>query len=209
MNIVPILIVIAVAATTAATIRMLIRRREKRPAAACAALAARGAAPAAAPKRPDPASDLRAEPAPLSGCGPEAVPASDTERAEDFKPVILVAEDNPSNYRLVEVLLRRDYRLLHAENGMEAVALFREHRPALILMDISMPEMDGYEALRRVRALDAKVPVIALTAYAFETDRQRMQECGFDCSLTKPLNARELKQTIRRKLGPEASQSGR
>ena len=103
----------------------------------------------------------------------------------------------------MEVLLRNDYALLHAENGVEAIALFREHRPALILMDISMPEMDGYEALRGIRALDATIPVIALTAYAFETDRQQMKACGFNSSLAKPLNARELKQTIRRELGLE------
>ena len=101
----------------------------------------------------------------------------------------------------MEVLLRGDYRLLHAENGKEAIDLFREHLPVLILMDISMPEMDGYEALRGVRAIDPAVPVIALTAYAFEADKQKMRESGFNCSLAKPLSAVELKQTIRRELG--------
>ena len=90
------------------------------------------------------------------------------------RPRLLVAEDNPSNYKLVEVLLRRDYDLLHAWNGKEAVALFSDSRPDLVLMDINMPVMDGYEALRGVREIAPDVPVIALTAYAFETDRQRM-----------------------------------
>ena len=86
------------------------------------------------------------------------------------RPRLLVAEDNPSNYKLVEVLLRRDYDLLHAWNGEEAVALFADCRPDLVLMDINMPVMDGYEALRGVREISPDVPVIALTAYAFETD---------------------------------------
>ena len=105
------------------------------------------------------------------------------------RPRLLVAEDNPSNYKLVEVLLRRDYDLLHAWNGEEAVALFADCRPDLVLMDINMPVMDGYEALRGVREISPDVPVIALTAYAFETDRYN--EC-----LAKPLRADELRTRI-------------
>ena len=109
---------------------------------------------------------------------------------------MLVAEDNPSNYKLVEVLLRRDYDLLHAWNGEEAVALFADCRPDLVLMDINMPVMDGYEALRGVREISPDVPVIALTAYAFETDRQRMFQAGFNECLAKPLRADELRTRI-------------
>lgn len=112
------------------------------------------------------------------------------------RPRILVAEDNPSNYKLVEVLLRRDYELVHAWDGAEAVSLFREKGADLILMDISMPVMDGYGALREVRALRPEVPVIALTAYAFEADRQQMFEAGFDDCLAKPLRADELRSRI-------------
>ena len=108
------------------------------------------------------------------------------------RPRLLVAEDNPSNYKLVEVLLRRDYDLLHAWNGKEAVALFSDSRPDLVLMDINMPVMDGYEALRGVREIAPDVPVIALTAYAFETDRQ----AGFNECLAKPLRADELRTRI-------------
>lgn len=107
-----------------------------------------------------------------------------------------MAEDNPSNYKLVEVLLRRDYDLLHAWNGKEAVALFSDSRPDLVLMDINMPVMDGYEALRGVREIAPDVPVIALTAYAFETDRQRMFQAGFNECLAKPLRADELRTRI-------------
>ena len=110
------------------------------------------------------------------------------------RPRLLVAEDNPSNYKLVEVLLRRDYDLLHAWNGEEAVALFADCRPDLVLMDINMPVMDGYEALRGVREISPDVPVIALTAYAFETDRHRMFQAGFNECLAKPLD--ELRMRI-------------
>lgn len=109
---------------------------------------------------------------------------------------VLVAEDNPSNYKLVEVLLRRDYDLVHAVNGAEAVELFRTQGADLVLMDINMPVMDGYDALRLIRERAPDIPVIALTAYAFETDRQRMFQAGFNECLAKPLRADELRSRI-------------
>lgn len=221
MKIIPILIVIAVAVAVAIAIRIYLRHSKQHsqtthptppsPAPAPeeisaeppASTAATGAAPETE-VAPTEESAVTKEPetvAPVAPAHPRTAPGD--------KPTILVAEDNPSNYKLVEVLLRNDYLLLHAENGIEAIDLFRKHQPALILMDISMPEMDGYEALQGIRALDATVPVIALTAYAFETDKQKMKECGFNSSLAKPLNARELKQTIRHELGLEDSSSNR
>lgn len=122
---------------------------------------------------------------------------------------ILVAEDNPSNYKLVEVLLRRDYDLLHAMNGELAVEMFRENAVDLVLMDISMPVMDGYEALEKIRVLAPSVPVIALTAYAFEADRQRMFQAGFDDCLAKPLRADELRQRIAEFLAEQDSKPQR
>lgn len=109
---------------------------------------------------------------------------------------ILVAEDNASNYKLVEVLLRRNYDLVHAVNGAEAVELFRSAGADLVLMDINMPVMDGYEAFRLIREMSPRVPVIALTAYAFETDRRRMLDAGFDDCLAKPLRAGELRARV-------------
>lgn len=126
-----------------------------------------------------------------------------TEQPTDSRPRILVAEDNPSNYKLVEVLLRRDYTLLHAWDGSEAVDLFRAQGADLVLMDISMPVMDGYEALVRIRETAPAVPVIALTAYAFEADRQRMFDAGFDECLAKPLRADVLRARIAHYLGLE------
>lgn len=119
------------------------------------------------------------------------------------RPRILVAEDNPSNYKLVEVLLRRDYELLHAWDGAEAVEMFRTQGADLVLMDISMPVMDGYRALELIRETAPALPVVALTAYAFEADRQRMFEAGFDDCLAKPLRADVLRGKIARLLGAE------
>lgn len=80
----------------------------------------------------------------------------------DDRPSILVAEDNASNYLLIEILLKHTYRLIHAQNGREAVAFFQSHHPQLILMDIKMPEMNGYEATSEIRKSSADIPIIAV-----------------------------------------------
>lgn len=109
---------------------------------------------------------------------------------------ILVAEDDPNNYRLVEILLKKHYTLLHAWDGREAVALYREHRPDLILMDIKMPEMDGYEATAAIRGLSADVPIIAVTAFAYPEDEKRILASGFNAYLTKPVSRKLLLEKI-------------
>lgn len=114
----------------------------------------------------------------------------------DDRPLVLVAEDNAGNYRLIEVILRHAYRLQHALTGQEAVELFDRERPDMVLMDINMPVMDGYEALRLIRERDLEVPVIALTAYAFDSDLQKMLECGFNACMTKPINVGGIKALI-------------
>ncbi len=120
------------------------------------------------------------------------------ERGE--KKTLLVAEDNESNYFLISSLLEDDYNLIHAWNGREAVDLFAEHRPDLILMDINMPLMDGYEATRNIRQISETVPVIAVTAYAFASDRTRIMESGFNSYVSKPINAERLSAEIDRLL---------
>ena len=117
------------------------------------------------------------------------------------RPTLLVAEDNESNYFLISSLLEDDYNLLHAWNGREAVDMFAEHRPDLILMDINMPLMDGYEATRNIRQLSQTVPVIAVTAYAFSSDRMRIMESGFNSYVSKPINADRMISEIERLLG--------
>ena len=112
------------------------------------------------------------------------------------KICILVAEDHSSNYRLIESILKKDYNLVHAWNGEEAVTLFKEHNPQLILMDINMPVMDGYEATKEIRKYSQRVPIIAVTAFAYASDEQRVMENGFDAYMPKPINANQLKGQI-------------
>lgn len=109
---------------------------------------------------------------------------------------ILVAEDVESNFLLLKALLSKTYNLLHAYNGQEAVNMFMEHQPDLILMDVKMPIMDGLEATRLIRQTSANIPIIALTAFAFDQDRVRVLEAGCNDFLTKPLSPPVLKETI-------------
>ena len=126
------------------------------------------------------------------------------KKAEEFQPItvqkdkltILIAEDNESNYRLFQSILRKEYSLIHAWDGQEAIEKFKEHQPQIILMDINMPRMDGYEATKEIRKLSADVPIIAITAFAYASDEQRVQENGFDGYMSKPINAPLLKQQI-------------
>ena len=110
---------------------------------------------------------------------------------------ILVAEDNDSNYMLVKVLLK-GYNLTRACNGREAVELAGREKFDIILMDIRMPEMDGAEATRRIREFCPAIPIIAVTANAFDEDRRRAFEAGVDDFLNKPLSKAELFETINR-----------
>lgn len=79
---------------------------------------------------------------------------------------ILVAEDVLENYLLLQAVLKQQYRLIYAENGEVAVQLFKTYKPDLILMDIKMPVMDGFEATCEIRKLSPDIPVLALTAFA-------------------------------------------
>lgn len=110
---------------------------------------------------------------------------------------ILIAEDNLSNFRLFETILKKDYRILHAWNGHEAVEMFKNHRPHIILMDINMPVMNGYEATTEIRKLSADVPILAITAYAYASDEQHILNYGFDGYTSKPINANVLRTKVR------------
>lgn len=110
---------------------------------------------------------------------------------------ILIAEDNVSNYKLLEIVLSKEYELLHAWNGQEAVDMFKEHHPDLILMDIGMPIMNGYEATREIRKIAPSVPIIGLTAYAYAADEQEGMHCGMNDYVTKPANITKLRQRIK------------
>lgn len=133
-----------------------------------------------------------------------AVKEDKKQMTKDIQPVsiernkltILVAEDNASNYKLFESILKYDYHLIHAWDGMEAVEMFRKHNPQIVLMDINMPVMDGYEATREIRKYSAKIPIIAVTAFAYASDEQKVMESGFDGYMPKPINAKLLKAQL-------------
>jgi two-component system, cell cycle response regulator DivK len=116
-------------------------------------------------------------------------------------PQILVVEDNERNMKLFrDVLHASGYRTLEAATGERAVELVFEHRPDLVLMDIQLPDIDGVEALARLRADErfSSVPVLALTAQAMEGDRERFLAAGFDGYLSKPVNIAEFVATVKR-----------
>ncbi len=108
---------------------------------------------------------------------------------------ILIVEDNPQSMRLIEMVLRaKGYTLLEATDGREALEVAVRDEPALIIMDIQLPELSGLEVIRRLRRMPAfnHVPVIAITAYAMKGDKEKFIESGFDAYLSKPINTREL-----------------
>jgi two-component system cell cycle response regulator DivK len=113
---------------------------------------------------------------------------------------ILVVEDNELNMKLFrDVLAATGYRTLEATTGGEAVKLAAEHEPALVLMDIQLPDVDGVEALRQLRANErtSAIPVLAVTAQAMRGDSERFYAAGFDGYISKPVNVRELIGTVR------------
>lgn len=114
---------------------------------------------------------------------------------------ILIAEDTYSNYLLLSVILNKRYNLAHAINGQEAVEMFRTHPYDVVLMDTKMPVMDGLQATREIRKMDANVPIIALTANAFDSDHQKATEAGCTEYMTKPIVAKELIDLLQRILG--------
>lgn len=118
------------------------------------------------------------------------------EKVEKNRLKILIAEDNSSNYKLFETILRKEYQLIHAWNGKEAIELFNSHHPHLILMDINMPVLDGYNATSEIRKISATIPIIAITAYAFSADEERVLANGFNEYIAKPINP----QTFRTKI---------
>jgi DNA-binding response OmpR family regulator len=120
------------------------------------------------------------------------------------RPVVLIADDDDDIRALVAFRLQRvGYDVLTAVDGAEALALAFEHRPALALLDLSMPKLDGYEVTRRIRADEATrtMPVILLTARAQEADVARGFETGADDYVRKPFSPQELAARVQAILG--------
>jgi CheY-like chemotaxis protein len=113
---------------------------------------------------------------------------------------VLVVEDNEKNMKLFrDVLQATGYRTLEATTGEDAVELALSNEPALVLMDVQLPGIDGVDALGRLRADErtAAIPVLALTAQAMSGDRERFLAAGFDGYLSKPVDVTELIRAVR------------
>ncbi len=134
----------------------------------------------------------------------KAVEATLHEATRDGRPTILIAEDNVVNQLVVTNLIStKDYQVIIAENGRKAVELFLRHRPAAILMDLSMPDIDGYEATRQIRKIEAergfqRTPIIAATAHVLEEDRDRCRLAGMNDFIPKPIRKPQLDQTLQK-----------
>ncbi|MEW6714649.1 MAG: response regulator [Nitrospirota bacterium] len=119
-------------------------------------------------------------------------------------PIILVVEDNDKNLRLIGDILRYyKYEVIEAANGEEAVTSAIAQLPDLILMDIQMPIMDGFTALKLLRENPATkdIKVIALTSFAMAGDREKILSAGFDDYIAKPMDTRALPEIVKKYLG--------
>lgn len=114
---------------------------------------------------------------------------------------ILIAEDNDSNYILMTYILKKSYQFLRAKNGQEAIEMADKGGIDLILMDMKMPIMDGVEATEKIKEKHPELPIVALTANAFESDRQTMMDAGCDDFLSKPVNSEKCLATIEELIG--------
>ena len=125
---------------------------------------------------------------------------TDNKESIQKEIVILVAEDNQSNYDLIEAMIGKTYKLVHALDGMEAIQYYEKYSPDLILMDIKMPNLDGLDATRIIREVSPEIPVIAVSAYAYEKDKAAAIESGCNEFLIKPISPDLLKDTINKYL---------
>jgi two-component system cell cycle response regulator DivK len=117
-----------------------------------------------------------------------------------MKKTILVIEDDEDSQRIMrDLLTSAGYEVIEAVTGQEGVTAVETHRPKLILMDIQLPDFDGYEATRRIRANTSlgAIPIIAVTSYALSGDDVKAFEAGCDAYVTKPFSPRELLAKIR------------
>jgi CheY-like chemotaxis protein len=122
-----------------------------------------------------------------------------------MKHKVLIVEDNPLNMRLIEMILKsKNYTLLKATDGQEALDIATREHPDLILMDIRLPTVSGLEVARRLKENQAfsHIPIIALTAHAMKGDREKAIEAGCDSYLPKPIDTRQLPRLVTAMLSP-------
>ena len=122
----------------------------------------------------------------------------ENESTTDFRPLILVAEDDDSSFKLIKAIIGKKCDILWAKNGEEIVKLFNENRgkAAAILMDIKMPIMTGWDATVIIRKEDQKIPIIMQTAYAFSSDKENAMKCGATEVLVKPITLSILRNCL-------------
>jgi len=118
-----------------------------------------------------------------------------------MKPTILYIEDDPDNRMLVRRIFHSDgYNLIEAKNGIQGLSIAESRDVDLILLDINLPDIDGYEVARRLRTSSktelTRTPIIAVTANAMKGDAQRVLDAGCDCYLPKPINIKELLEKV-------------
>ena len=114
---------------------------------------------------------------------------------------ILIAEDNDSNFVLMSYILKKHYQFERAKNGQEAVELVDKNQYDIVLMDIKMPVMNGLEATKAIKEKHPDLPILALTANAFDSDRQLAMDAGCNDFLSKPVSSEECLETIKRYIG--------
>jgi two-component system cell cycle response regulator DivK len=113
---------------------------------------------------------------------------------------VLIVEDNEDNRELVvKVLRNKGYEMVQAADGEEALEKAVAERPDLILLDISLPKLDGYEVAKRLKSMEEfqEIPIIAFTAHAMKGDREKVIVAGFEGYISKPVNVRELPEQVR------------
>ena len=121
--------------------------------------------------------------------------------SSNTKATILYVEDNPDNRMLARrILLYEDYALLEAKDALDALNVLKRERPDLILMDINMPDMDGYTLTARIKAMPGfeRVPILAITANVMRGDKERTLEAGCDGYIQKPLDIDQLIREVER-----------
>ena len=113
-------------------------------------------------------------------------------------PLVLVAEDEDSNYELVRIVLAKRYRLMRAHNGIEAVTICEDEHPDLVLMDMRMPDMGGLDATRIIKEVSHDIPIVALSAYAFDENIREAKAAGCDEFMAKPFRVEDLLDMVQK-----------
>jgi CheY-like chemotaxis protein len=134
--------------------------------------------------------------------------------ANEGRTKVLIAEDNMVNRMvLTKYIDDNEFEVIVAENGEQAIDLFKQHAPAIVMMDLSMPVMDGFEATARIRSYETeanllRTPIVATTAHVLDEDRERCRKAGMDDFLAKPIKKSFVEEVFERWLGDEPQKSG-